>query len=86
MTLDYADIGNNTFIMKNEVLSEDTLYVGLPAVPEGKSRMTIARENGFSKNETDGEPALQRKQVMAFVILAACIATVVLSIIMFQKP
>jgi non-ribosomal peptide synthetase-like protein len=43
-TLDFAEVGPNTFVMKNEVMAEDTYYAGLPASPTGKSRVAQARD------------------------------------------
>jgi len=47
MTHDYAEVGANTFVMKNEVLAEGTYYCGLPAEPAGKSRVARQARNGL---------------------------------------
>lgn len=81
-TLDYVEVGANTFVMKNEELGKDIEFSGLPGVPVGKSRTALARDHGLPRAETDeGEEAFPIHWI-AMVIFAACLAAVVVPIVL----
>jgi hypothetical protein len=86
MLLDYAHVGPNTFVMKNEVLTKDTYFSGLPAEPTCKSRAAQARDDGLPLNETNvNERSLH--QLWIDLYFAFVVALIVFAIIFFlPKP
>jgi hypothetical protein len=82
MLLDYSHIGPNTFVMKNEVLTKDTYFSGLPAEPNCKSRAAQARDHGLPRDEI-GVNQFFLLPLWIDLFLVSVVGVVVLAIVVF---